>query len=240
MNYKSYYDILLGGMPEGLTVSRIVDGLSWKGAELSDGSFGIAMNTEGESVKRLYPTLVGLSVKAAAEAVTSWNMQEASEAMAVINAVYNTPQRMEKLNAGIPYTRRCTSGYETRDKKIALVGHLRFDETVISGEKELYILERDPKSGDYPDSACEYILPDCDMVIVTGSAAINKTMPRLLELSKNAVTIVVGPSVPMCPGLMSLGIDRLSGLCVTDREGLIDWMLRERGNPYRFGETFML
>ena len=240
MNYKSYYDILINGMPETLTVKRIVDGRSWKGAELNDGSFGIAMNTGGESIQRRFGTLVGLGAKTAASAVLSWNMQEASEAMAVINAFYNTPQRLKALNAGISYSRSCTEGFDTHGKRIALIGHLRFDEDVLAGAEKVDIIERDPESGDYPDSACEYILPDCDMVIITGSAAINKTMPRLLELCENAVTIVVGPTVPMCPQLRTLGIDRLSGLCVTDKQGLNDWMIKERGNPYRFGETFML
>ena len=56
----------------------------------------------------------------------------------------------------------------------------------LDGASEVYIIERRPKPGDYPDSACEYLLPDCDIVIMTASAAINKTLPRLLELSKNS------------------------------------------------------
>ena len=110
----------------------------------------------------------------------------------------------------------------------------------VSGCKELYILERDPRLGDYPDSACEYILPQCDIVIITGSASVNKTMPRLIELSRSAVTILIGPTVPMCPALKDLGIERLSGMAVRDKAGIIDWMQREAGNPYPYGETFMI
>ena len=68
----------------------------------------------------------------------------------------------------------------------------------------------------------------------------NKTMPRLLELSRNAKTIVIGPTVPMCPELKSLGIDRLSGMVVTDKAGIIDWMQKVRGNPYPFGKSFTI
>ena len=125
-------------------------------------------------------------------------------------------------------------------KKIALIGHLKLHPDALMGAKEVYIMDREPHEGDYPDSACEYILPGCDMVIITGSAAVNKTMPRLLELSRNAKTVVIGPTVPMCPELKSLGIDRLSGMVVTDKAGIIDWMQKVRGNPYPFGKSFTI
>ena len=170
----------------------------------------------------------------------SWNFDEASEGMAVINAFYNSPERLEKLGLKIEYSRSCTAGIETQGKKIALIGHLKLDKDALKGAEKVYIIEREPRENDYPDSACEYILPECDIVIITGSAAINKTMPRLLELSKNATTIVTGPSVPMCPELVKLGIDRMLGMVTTDKAGLIEWMKEIRGNPYPFGETFMI
>ena len=95
---KDYYKILIDGMDDTLTVTGIVRGAAWVGAELSNGSFGIAMNTEGESVQRKFASLVGLGAKTAAQAVMSWSFNEASEAMAVINAFYNTPERMERLH----------------------------------------------------------------------------------------------------------------------------------------------
>ena len=39
---KDYYRILIDGIDTSAVVSRIVCGKSWTGAELSDGSFGIA------------------------------------------------------------------------------------------------------------------------------------------------------------------------------------------------------
>ena len=95
---KDYYKILIDGMDDTLTVTGIVRGAAWVGAELSNGSFGIAMNTEGESVQRMFASLVGLGAKTAAQAVMSWSFNEASEAMAVINAFYNTTERMERLH----------------------------------------------------------------------------------------------------------------------------------------------
>lgn len=237
---KDYYKILIDGMDDTLTVTGIVRGVAWVGAELSNGSFGIAMNTEGESVQRKFASLVGLGAKTAAQAVMSWSFIEASEAMAVINAFYNTPERMECLHLAADDAKSCTDGMDIEDKTVALIGHLKLGDGALKGAKEVYIIERDPRDGDLPDSACEYILPECDVSIITGSAAVNKTMPRLLELSRNAKTVVIGPTVPMCPELKALGIDRLSGMVVTDKDGIVDWMQKVRGTPYPFGKSFVI
>ena len=95
--------------------------------------------------------------------------------------------------------------------------------------KNYFILEREPKPGDYPDSACEYLLPQCDLAVITGSAAINKTLPRLLELCRGAEVVLTGPSVSLCPALMpSCGIRRLNGQAIVDGEPMLKRILEER------------
>ncbi|MDD7445395.1 MAG: DUF4213 domain-containing protein, partial [Clostridiales bacterium] len=86
MDLSYIYTLLSGGVSDKLTVKRIVRGLQWTAAELSDGSMGIAMRYPSETIPRMHnDTLVGLSAREAAEAVLSWNQEESSEAMAVIN-----------------------------------------------------------------------------------------------------------------------------------------------------------
>ena len=77
-------------------------------------------------------------------------------------------------------------------------------------------------------------------VVITGSAAVNKTMPRLLELAKNARVVLTGPSVTLCPGLMELGIDRLYGLAITEGEEMLRSIVEKRGSVNRFGRRFCL
>ena len=73
------------------------------------------------------------------------------------------------------------------------------------------------------------------------STLVNKTLPRLLELSKNAYTILAGPSCPLCPQLLELGIDRIAGLVVTDTEGMKEKIRKEiSGPPYPMGKPFLL
>ncbi len=235
-----YYDILINGISDELRVSRIIHGVSWIAAELSNGQYGIALHDALQSRERMFPSLVGLKVRTAATAVRSWNLLEASEGMAVINAFYNSNENMDKLGSQCGYDEACTHGMITEGKKIALIGHLKLQPDALKGAEKVYIIERSPKPGDYPDSACEYILPDCDIVIITASAAINKTLPRLLELSKNAETIVIGPTAPMCPELKQLGISRLSGMVVRDKGAFEKWTVQSPGSPYPYGDVFMI
>ena len=67
--------------------------------------------------------------------------------------------------------------------------------------------------GDYPDTACEYLLPEADYVFVSSSSFVNKSAPRLLDLAVGggAHTVLVGPSTPMHPLLLDLGVDTVTG-----------------------------
>ena len=74
--------------------------------------------------------------------------------------------------------------------------------------------------GDYPDSACEYILPEQDYVFITGMTLVNKTLPRLLQICRDAKVSLVGPTVPLSPVLFGHGADNLSGFVCTEPERL--------------------
>jgi uncharacterized protein (DUF4213/DUF364 family) len=76
-----------------------------------------------------------------------------------------------------------------------------------------------PVEGDYPAAAAEYLLPESDFVYIGSSCFVEKTLPRLLELSKNAKKItIVGPSATLAPVLFEYGVDDLSGYVVKDSE----------------------
>ena len=239
----AYYETLLQEQPnKDIQVERIVHGVSWTAAVLRNGQVGVAMHTMGETRPRMFPTLEGLPAGEAARAVLSWNFEEAGEGMAVLNACFNTEARLEAL--GCRYTASSLEGVELTGKKVGLVGHLvhhgGLTEQMLSVAREVVILEREPRPGDYPDSACEYLLPGCDVVLITGSASVNKTMPRLLELARGARIVLTGPTVPLCPALLDLGIQRLNGSVVLDGEGLLERIVKERTSVSAFSRYFTL
>ena len=239
----AFYEILLREQPDkDLRVERIVRGIAWTAAVLQNGQVGIAMHTLGETRPRMFPSLEGLSAGEAARALLSWNFEEAGEGMAVLNACYNTAARIEAL--GARYTGSALEGIELSGRTVGFVGHLvkhsGITEELLSPVKEYFILEREPKPGDYPDAACEYLLPRCDLAVITGSAWVNKTMPRLLELAQGAEIVLTGPTVPLCPALLELGIRRLNGCAITEPEAMLEKIVRERTSVNAFCRHFTL
>ena len=234
-----YYDLLRAGLDPALTVSRVVHGVSWTAAVLSDGRTGVAMHTEGESFPRLLPNLEGQPLTEAGRALLSWNMEEASEAHAAVNAFYNHPGC-----AAVRPGAAALDGIDLTGKTVGFVGHLPghsgITEELLRPAKQIYILEKEPKPGDYPDSACEFLLPLCDLVVITGSAAINKTLPRLLELCREKRVILTGPTVTCCPALLDLGIDRLNGRIITDPEPMLQAIVEKRTSVNRFSTAFQV
>ena len=240
-DFFSLYDILIAGIDTDAVVSNTLMGQCWTAVETA-GHFGMAMTTPVDTAPRMLDRdYCGMPLKELAAAAKSWNLTEAGFGMAAINAFYNTPARLAQMGAYEPFDNYCTDGVDLKDKRIGVIGHLNMPSSIYEQAKEVLILERNPRPGDYPDSACDFLLPRCDVVIMTASTLGNKTLPHLLELCKNAYTILAGPSCPMCPGLLELGIDRIAGLVITDTCGMKNKIIREiPGPPYPMGKPFLL
>ena len=240
-DFFELYDILISGIDTDAAITNTRMGQCWTAVE-TDNHFGMAMTTPVDTAPRMLDReCCGIPLKELAAAAKSWNLTEAGFGMAAINAFYNTPANLDRLGAYEPFDNYCTDGVDLKGKRIGVIGHLNMPSSVYDQAESVTILERNPRPGDYPDSACDWLLPQCDIVIITASTLINKTLPHLLDLCKNAYTILAGPSAPLCPGLLELGIDRIAGLVITDVEGMKDKIIREiPGPPYPMGKPFLL
>jgi uncharacterized protein (DUF4213/DUF364 family) len=219
------YDALIRNIPPDYRVDEALPGDHWTMVRSGKG-VGLAMTLHEDTRPRALslppgdPFCAGMPLAELAEAAKSWNFTEASLGMAAVNAYWNSPEREFVAEA---MKREDTEAFRAwRDrvtgKKVAVIGHfLHLTETL--GEAcELSILEKQPDAGDYPDSACEFLLPLQDFVFATGVTLTNKTLPRLLELAGKAGMILAGPSVPMAPPLFDWGVRDLQGFVVTDPE----------------------
>ena len=223
MNPWKLYDELIEGIPDNLSVTYCNSGHNWTTVTSSENSVGIAMTisvfskpyTETESI-------TGLSLKRTAMLAKSWNFVEAAIGVAAINSYYNSPVRSAQCGV-IHDSINSSNGdafnlyqNEVKGKKVAVIGHFPILGKRFGSLCDLSILERNPSWGDYPDSACEYILGEQDYVFITGCTLVNKTLPRLLTLAKNSKIVMVGPSTTMSPILFEHGIFGLSGFTVRD------------------------
>ena len=240
-DFFAIYDAIGSCVTSSEPLTGTFFGERWAMAEAA-GRLGIAMATPGDSIDPLFPAgLCGHTLSDAAKAVSSWNLTEASLALAAANCFCNFCEHAQSLGALMDPGQHYTHGIDFRGKKVAMIGHLHGTEEMRRDADNIYIIEREPKTGDYPDAACDYILPQCDIVIITGSSIINKTLPHLLELCENALTVLTGPSVPLCPALLDLGIDRIAGLCLTDKTGITAHVKSGApGSPYGYGRGFLL
>ena len=214
------YDDLIAAVPEDAYVSECLAGLSWFLVR-SIGT-GVAMRPRDmEGPVRNAGQIAGMKLRDLACWIKSWNFYEAAMGLAAINSALNA-QEVLTSNCGELLDETKTQDVftclhdELRGKRVAVIGHFHNLER-LSGICELSILERKPGAGDIPDPACEYILGDQDVVIMTATTLINKTMPRLLALSRNARIVVAGPSTPLHPLMFKHGVNLLGGLIVDDQ-----------------------
>ena len=239
-DFFALYDALIDGVrsEEHITDARL--GERWALVETASAS-GMAMFTSGSSIEPMFPSMKDLPLCEAAKACKSWNLEEASLALAAANAFYNTPERIDALDALTTMEVYSTEGIDLRGLTVGIIGHMRGPKGLHEQARAVYTLERAPQEGDYPDSACDLLLPRCDLVLITGSSLVNKTLPHLLELCERATVILTGPSVPLCPALLDCGIDRIAGMAIADRAALRARVESgQRGSPYGEGIPFLL
>lgn len=214
---EQIYRDLADGIPSDLVVEDVLVGLHW--ILVRSRGIGMAMTPgEGSRSHGLGPDLRGRSVRDLAGAALSWNFLEAAIGIAAMNSWYNAPATLEETwRPGVSRAGDVNlfEAWEDRlaGRKVAVIGHFPGLES-LAGRCELSILERRPQRGDFPDPACEYLLPGQDAVLATGTTLMNKTLPRLLALSRGAEFALAGPTTPLSPRLLAHGVAQLAGSVV--------------------------
>ena len=236
----SLYDRMIDEVPEDVLVREVVSG-SHQCLVDAECGVGVAALHRGGTRLRMRGGWAGRPLRELAALARSWDFEVASVGVAALNAWHNQPGRVAALGrvddaAGTdPFAllgsvaarmtavrgeaarvgETCGNGAQPR---AVVIGH--FPRLGRLGEEaEVAVLERAARSDDdLPDTACEYLLPGCDVAVVTGMALENKTMPRLLELAGAPLCCVVGPTSTMCRPLLEAGADLVAGSLVADPE----------------------
>ncbi len=220
------YDRLVARVRTAAPLRRMLLGLNWSVAEVR--ASGLSFSPVDPPRTLSFPgTLVGRPARELAPWIRSFDPCEATVGCALINAVINDElnsclQKAEPVaSAAAPHLRVFARFLaETEGANVVVVGQYPGLSELWQG-REYTCLERRSLPGTLPDTAAEYVLPRADWVFLTASALANKTLPRLLELSRSAKVVLMGPSVPWVEEWADLGVDYLAGVVVRDAEKLV-------------------
>jgi hypothetical protein len=161
-------------------------------------------------------SLTGLSALGLAQYARSDNVLEASIGLAAINSLICVDEaRCVNENA------LDVLAAKGRGKNIAIVGRFPWIPKLRALARTLWVIEQSPQEGDLPPEAAEEVLPQADVVGITGTSFVNHTAERLLDLSKQSFVVILGPTTPLSPVLFDYGVDVLAGVKVVEPEKTI-------------------
>ena len=179
---------------------------------------GLAATLPRDALKQKPPmvkeagSLLDKTAQELAQFAYSRSILEAAIGMATVNSLLDVdPDLCLDLNAAELIKEK------GQQKRIAIVGHFPFIPKVREYAKELWVIEKNKKKGDFDETDADDLIPRADVVAITGTALTNHTLDHLLELCRpDAYVILLGDTVPLSPALLNYGVDALSGTRVVD------------------------
>jgi len=161
-------------------------------------------------------SLVTKSALELARLAGSPNVLEASIGMAAVNSLIEVDESkcVERNAFEILWEKG-------RGRNVAVVGHFPWVSRLGEVARRLWVIEQRPREGDLPAGEAESILPQADVVGITGTALINHTVERLLGLSRNSFVVMLGPTTPLSPVLFDHGVDVVAGTTVVEPSDVV-------------------
>lgn len=237
-------DLLLHEVPnvEDLRIEKVCLGLGYTGVKLEGGQAGVCNSLLSETatgccqIVQRAGTLAGGPVLEFLRMSDSWDLVERVIGIATVNALSQIVLDANPDRYAIEKRNLIDILKVNEEDVVVLVGFIRpFVPVFRSKAKELYILERGfhREEGILPDTACEEIVPEADVAVITGSSLANGTIDRLLELAENAkIVALVGPTVSCVPDpLFKRGVDFAGGIQIHDPDKALRIIGEGGGTP---------
>lgn len=226
VNTPSLIDALLDSLDDG-PVREVRVGAHWTAVVIHSAGMvrcGLAStlreqhphHTSGPSVRDA-GQLVQRSGLELAQLVRSERSMEVAIGMAAINALLPpAPEAWVDGNAEEVLAR------DGAGKRVALVGHFPFVASLRQRVATLWVLELQPQGDDLPAEAAAEVVPQADVLAISGTTLMNHTFSDLLALRRpDARVMVLGPSTPLSPILFEYGVTFLSGSVVINVDAVL-------------------
>ena len=247
---------IFGSELDEITIERAVVGLFFTGVKLSNGTAGTsatpiksipeAVCCPSSAMAMPFPgKLRGRrAIDLAHEALSGHGIRRAV-GIATVNALADCCwQRRPHPDIELRHGIDAFDATDIRhgDKVVVVGAFVPFLKELERRRQAFLVLEQDPatlKADELPffrpaEQAAE-ILPDADVVLITGSTLVNNTLEHLLALTRvDARVTVVGPTVGMLPdAFLARGADVLGCVRITEPDTFLD-LLAEGGSGYHF------
>lgn len=147
------------------------------------------------------------SVIALTQLARSNSVLEASVGVAAINALLEVDvEDCVNVNAADVIAERGAG------KKVAIVGHFPFIPRIWEVAEEMWVLELDPREGDIHARRAPDLIPQADVVALTGTSLLNQTFDELIALCRpDAYVVVLGGTTPLSRVFFEVGVDAVAG-----------------------------
>ncbi|MGB7033531.1 MAG: DUF364 domain-containing protein [Syntrophobacteria bacterium] len=172
-------------------------------------------------------TLIGRRARDLAYWVLEDHWVRAGIGMAALNSVLEIDyQALLEVNAKQIIAERAIG------KNLMVVGHFPFIGQLRSKVRNLWVMEKEPRSGDLSEEEGYQALAEADVVAITASCLINHTFDRIMANCKpGSFKIMLGPSTPLSTILLDCGLDVIGGALV-EEESVVLRMV-ENGAAFR-------
>jgi hypothetical protein len=200
-------------------LDKVRIGIGYTAVLLDDGSCGVSYTFRNELGPRCglieeAGDLTGTDCSRIVNWAMGINLAKCAVGMACINAILQ--QRLEGFSTGNVLEEIDFRPGDT----VGMIGYFKPVIDRVKGQaNNIYIFERNITDGGImPDWAENIYLPECDVVIITGTTLVNKTLDGILDKCTGAREItVMGPTTSLCPNVYrEHGVTLLAGVKVTD------------------------
>ncbi len=213
-------DQLLATLRDDVPVQKVLVGLHWTvvcSRHCGMAATLVSDHRHGEAELSDIKHLEQKTARELAEWARSPDMLQASIGVAAINSLLDVDEeKAVQINAADVLAE------QGRGKNVALVGHFPFVPRLRQTVRQLWVLEQHPRGDDFPAEAASELIPRADIVAMTSSTLINRTLDPLLEFCRpDAMVMLLGPTTPLSPVLFDHGVDMLSGVRVVDEAAVL-------------------
>lgn len=247
---------ILGSELDDIAVERAVIGLFFTGVKLTTGQAGAcatpiktipeAVCCPSSAMAMPFPgKMKGKSARDAMKEAFSDHGIRRAVGIAAVNALAELcwerrPNPEAELLRGIDAFD--ANGFRPDDLTVVVGAFVPFLKELKRRKQRFLVLEKDPdtlKAEEMPfyrpAEMAREVVPQADVLLMTGTTLINDTLEDLLSWAKpEARVTVVGPTVGLLPdAFLARGADYLGGVTITDPDAFLD-LLAEGGSGYHF------